>query len=177
MKLDGEHRIVRAMNFALKTEGWSPLALCGLPLCYSKNLAVTPYFLCSDISLRSSGKYAISGSIGVIDQEFEQLWVQKEARQPKLPGFGVILDILNLRELQQRRHVTVDDQLEAQVDDFCAAVVDCLAGMPHDERQLISALEKNELCDLPLKAFSGYAYRSKFTAFWEFVSQRRGSQP
>lgn len=173
MKLDGEHRIVRAMNSMMRAHGWSLLALCELPLCYSKNLAVTPYFLCSEISLQPDGKYAITGSIGVIHQEFEKLWVQKAERQPKSPGFGVILDLLNLRELRQKRYVAAGAELEAQVNEFCTVVVDYLARMPHDERGLISAFENNELCGLPLKAFSGYAYRSKFTAFWEFVSQLR----
>lgn len=175
MKLDGEHRIVRAMNATMRAQGWPLLALCELPLCYSKDLAVTPYFLCSEISPRPDGKYAISGSIGVIHQEFEKLWLQNVDRQPKMSGFGVVLDILNLRELRQGRYVSIGAQLEAQVDDFCAAVVGHLAGMPHDERELISALERNELCGFPLKSFSGYAYRSKFTAFWEFVSQLQSS--
>ena len=162
-------RIVGVMNVTLQARGWSPLALCGLPLCYSKNRAVSPYFLLSELVPGHSGDYTIDGAIGVIDQEFEKLWAQNDERQPRSPGFGVILSILNLPELHLKRHLTINAQLEVQIDSFCAAVGDRLARMPHDESGLVSALESGELCGFPLKAFAGYAYRSKFTAFWEFV--------
>ncbi len=171
MKLDGEHRIVRAMNSTLQANGWSPLALCGLPVCYSRSLTVTPYFFCSDVSLKPSGVYAIEGAIGIIDQAFEALWVRNEDRQPKSPGFGVLLNILNIPQLREKRHITTDTQLESDVDDFCLVMANLLATMPHDEQQLIAAQGRDELCGFPLKAFSGYAYRTKFAAFIEFLRE------
>ena len=176
MKLDGENRIIRAMNTALKAQGWLPLSLCGLPICYAKNLPVTPYFFRSDVSIGPSGGYAIEGAIGIIDQEFEALWARDEGRAPKSPGFGVLLNILNVPKLQRRRHVSIDTQLEARVEDFCGTLAGVLATMPHDERGLLAALEKEQLGGFQLKAFSGYAYRSKFNAFWEFAHRLRKSQ-
>ena len=175
MKQTDKQRIARIIDATLETRGWSPLALCGLPVCYSKDLAVAPYFCCSDVLPGAAGECTIEGVIGVIDQEFEKQWMQNEGRQPKLPGFGVVLNILNIPELQQRRRVTLGAELEARIEGFCVPLVDRLARMPHDERELVSALERDELCGFPLKAFSGYAYRSKFAAFWEFVGRLRGS--
>ena len=47
---DAEKRIVRAMNTAMSRPGWKLLSVCGLPLSYAKELPVTPYFHCSEVS-------------------------------------------------------------------------------------------------------------------------------
>jgi hypothetical protein len=132
MKDDAEHRIVRTMNASMRAQGWPLLTLCGLPLSYAKSTIVTPYFCCSDISWKPYGKYAIEGVIGVVYPGFEVLWMENPERKPIQPGFGVILNILNIPELRERRYVA-QTQLEADVAGFCTSVVTMLNGMPQDE--------------------------------------------
>ena len=170
MKSDVEHRIIRAMNAAMRAQGWPSLSLCDLPLCYAKNTPVTPYFLCSEVPLRPYGKYTIDGAIGVIHQGFETLWMQNPDRKPVQPGFAVLLNVLNVPDLHDKRLIPPDGPVEASVDSFCVAVANLLNRMPHDERELVAAHEKDELCGFRLNAFSGYAYRTKFHAFREFVA-------
>jgi hypothetical protein len=90
---------------------------------------------------------------------------------PRTPGFGVILNLLNFSDLRKTHLVAPDDQLETSVRGFCARVIGILDSMPHNERDLVLAREKDDLCGFHFRAFSGYSYRTKFTAFEEFVSR------
>jgi hypothetical protein len=171
MKQDPEHRIVVLLNATMKARGWPTISLCGLPLSYARDMTVTPYFSCSSIAPKPYGKYTIEGAVGVIHQGFEANWMKKGDRKPREPGFAVVLDVLNLPALRKKRHISPDSQLEVDVESFCSAVADVLDRMPHDERELVAAHEKNELYGLPWSAFSGYAYRTKFQAFQEFISR------
>lgn len=172
MKRDQERRIVVSMNSAMKMRAWSLASLCDLPSCYVRSSStVTPYFFCSNIALKPYDKYAIEGSIGVIHQGFEAAWMKNESRHPKQPGFAVILDILNIGNLRNKRHISLDSHLEEDVESFIGSVADILDGMPQSERELIVAHERNELGGVPWSSFSGYAYRTKFQALTEYLSQ------
>ena len=114
-------------------------------------------------------QYTIEGVIGVIHQGFEALWMKNEERQPRQPGFAAVLNILNVPELRERRYIATDTRLESDVESFCEKLADILDRMPHDERELILAVESEKLCGFPLSAFSGYADRTKFHALMQVL--------
>jgi hypothetical protein len=169
MKRDSEHRIVVLLNAALTVRGWPAIRLCGLPLAYAKDRVVTPYFSCSSIPLKPYGKYTVEGVVGVIHQGFEANWVTNKNRSPQQPGFAAMHNILNLPHVGAKRYISTDSQLEVNVESFCSALTDVLDRMPQNEQELVAAFGKGEMGGIPWDAFSGYAYRTKFQAFQEFV--------
>jgi hypothetical protein len=110
--------------------------------------------------------------IGLIHQEFEVRWSNNENRTPSGHGFGILLSILNVPELREKRYI-LEDNVEAGTRVFCAAVTDILGTMPTDETTLLAAHAKNELAGHRLDSFSGYAQRAKFFAFRDFIETLR----
>lgn len=163
--------IARTMNIALSSQRWSSVELCGLPPSYARDSLVTPYFHCSSIVLKPYGGYTVEGVLGVIHQGFEKLWMQNEDREVRVPGFGVVLNIVNIAELSEHHFIPSDGRVEANVGEFCAALCRNLEEMPSDEAALFFAIQRDLMLGRPWRDFSGYAYRQKFRAFIEFVGQ------
>jgi len=100
-----------------------------------------------------------------------------ENRRPKEPGFAAVLDILNLPDLRAKRHISIDGQLEADVEGFCSVLTGVLDKMPQNEQELVAAYGKSDMGGIPWDTFSGYAYRTKFQAFQEFIASIDGTAP
>lgn len=175
MKSDFRAQVNRRIQTQMGARGWSLLSLWGLPASYLRDAPVTPYFHCSSISLRPYGDYVIEGAMGVIHQGFESAWLRNEARAPTDPGLGVLLNIANFEDLREKRHIEPGGGSDSQVDQFCVAVVEILDSMPHDDHSLIAAYKSGLLAGAPLKAFAGYAYRSKFSAFEDYLGHLAAS--
>jgi len=173
MKTNPERHIVAALDDAMKARGWPAIELHGLPICYARNIAVTPYFRCSSLEPKAQGEYAIDGAFGIIHQEFEVALMKNRFRQPLEPGFAVILNLLNLPGLCKKRFIASESVLEKDVADFATAAATVLDGMPQTESDLKAAIEKDVLCGLEWNAFSGYSHRSKFRVLQEFLATRK----
>jgi hypothetical protein len=167
----GKQLVLEAIQVSMEAQGWPLQSLCGLVPSYAKDTLVTPYFYCTDVLRRPLASYLVDGVIGVVHQGFEKFWMENPAREPKEPGFGVLLHIANFRELGGKRYIPCDVPFAKEVDTFCAAVANILGQMPADEQQLIAAFEKDELYGFRVDAFAGYSHRKKFQAFKEFVKQ------
>ena len=151
--------------------GWTPQSLGGEGPAYAKQTRVTPYFACSELALRPFRKYLVEGVIGVVDREFEKIWMADTAREPKQAGFGLLLHMANFPELQNKMYLPCEGAFQQEVDALCGAIASVLNNLPANEQQLIEAFGRGELHNIPLNAFSGYSHRKKFLAFVEFVGR------
>jgi hypothetical protein len=164
-----QRAIQAALQASMQKKGWLLRRVCGLRPAFVRDRVVTPYFHCSQVRRTATGSYAIEGVIGVIHAGFEKLWAERTRDDAQEPGFGVILDITNLRELSERKWIAADGDATA-VEPFCIAVAEVLGRMPSSEQELVEAFRSNRLYTLQVDQFSGFAHRPKFYAFREFVT-------
>lgn len=164
-----QRSIQTAIQSSMQDKGWFLKSVCGLPPAFVRDARVTPYFHCSQIRRTAKGNYAIQGVIGIIDTEFEKLWANRSASDALTVGFGVILDILNVKELSEKRWIEAEADASV-VDPFCSVMAEILEQMPKSEEELINALQEGRLYRFQLDQFAGFSYRKKFYAFKEFVT-------
>jgi hypothetical protein len=161
--------IQEALQASMQQRGWLLRRVCGLRPAFVRDCLVTPYFHCSKVRRTANDNYAIEGGIGVLHMTFEKLWAERTRSDAHRSGFGVVLDITNLRELSEKKWIAADGDA-TDVESFCTAVAEVLAGMPGSEQDLVEAFRSNRLYTLPVAKFSGFAHRPKFHAFREFVT-------
>jgi len=153
---------------SMKDKGWLLRSVCGLSPAFVRDSLVTPYFHCSQIRRTARGSYVIEGVIGVIHEDFEKSWNKHSMKDMRVPGFGVILDIANVRELSEKSWIKPDADASA-VESFCSAVTEILERMPCCQDDLVKAFQESKLYKMPVDQFAGFAHREKFYAFKEFV--------
>src|SRR5882672_3303141 len=98
----------------------------------SEEQLVTPYYLAGSIRRTSDGRYSLGGSIGVIHQEFEEIWMEREENRARGNALGTSLLIANIKELSDLGYVR-PETFKDEVDRFAAALCEFLGKMPQNE--------------------------------------------
>jgi hypothetical protein len=161
-------KILDSLDGAMRRGGRSLHSFSGLPQVFAKTDLVTPFYGVPEIRPFKDGWYGLGGCIGVIHQEFEEIWSARGKNRGEQKLFPMVLLIANLKPLVEIAYVRVDT-LAADMERFVAAVAETLDTMPQSEVELKAAFEKGVLCERPIEDFSGWSQRPKFAELRRFV--------
>jgi hypothetical protein len=161
-------QILSQLGAAMLARGWSLHSFSGLPKVFAKTELVTPFYGIPEIRPFKDDWYGLGGHVGVIHQEFEEIWTARDENRGKQNLFPVVLLIANLKPLLEIAYVHADTLAE-DMERLVAAVAEVLSKMPHSEVELKAVFEKGQLCGRPINDFSGWAQRPKFAEFRQFV--------
>lgn len=163
-------QILASLSEAMRTRGWSLQSFSGLPEVFAKTELVTPYCGIGDIRPFKEGWYGLGGYLGVVHQEFEEIWTAREENRGRRSLFPVCLLTANLAALREVAYVRANSLAE-DTDRFARVLTEILGEMPQSEVDLKAAFEKGQLLDRPITDFSGYSQRPKFAEFRQFVER------
>jgi hypothetical protein len=148
--------------------GWSLHSFSRLPAVFSKSELVTPYYYQEDIRPFAGGVYGMNGCIGVIHQEFEEIWTAREENRDKQSQLPVCLLIANIKLLRDVSYVNANS-LARDMNQFVTVLTEILGEMPQSEEELKAAFKRGQLYGRPIEDFSGWSQRPKFAQLRTFV--------
>jgi hypothetical protein len=163
-----QSQIQQSLGEAMLKRGWRLLSFSGLPKVYSKEEVVTPYYGVGEIRRTGDGWYSLGGYIGVIHQEFEEIWAARDENRNQQPMLPFVLPIANLSALAKLAYVRAE-LLEEDANQFAEAVDRILRDMPHSNLDLKAAFREGRLGGKQIETFSGWSQRQKFAELRQFV--------
>lgn len=155
------------LDETMSARGWSSRTILDLPPIFAGDREVTSFFRCADIPCRAAGCFVIEGGIGVLHTGFEANWARDPMREPKIPGFAMLLHTANLSELDDVRYLQTPDPVA--VARYSDRIVSMLIAMPNTIDELRRMYREGRLANRPLQSFAGYSHRSKHAAFMVFL--------
>ena len=114
----------------------------------------------------------MNGYVGVVHQEFEEIWTAREESRGEPPSLPVCLLIVNLKRLHEVSYVSASSLAE-DMSRFVMVITEILGDMPQSEVELKAAFVKGQLCGRPIEDFSGWSQRPKFAELRRFVEGLR----
>jgi hypothetical protein len=163
-------QILHSLSEAMLTRGWSLYSYSGLPEVFAKTEVVTPYYGIGDIRPSADGWYGLGGHVGVLHQEFEEVWAERAGNGGQQPLLTTTLLIANLAALREVAYVRASSLVE-DMDRFVTVLTETLSKMPQSEVELKAAFAEGRLCGRPIEDFSGWSQRPKFAEFRQFVER------
>jgi hypothetical protein len=163
-------QILDSLGEAMLARGWSLHSFSGLPEVFAKTELVTAYYGIGDIRPFKDGWYGLGGHVGVLHQEFEEIWAERAGKDGPQPLLTTCLLIANLAALREVAYVQAET-LPADVNRFVTILNELLCKMPQSEVELKVAFDKGLLCGQPIDDFSGWSQRPKFAEFRKFVER------
>jgi hypothetical protein len=160
--------ILDSFDAAMCRGGWSKHSFSGLPQVFAKAELVTPFYGLPDIRRLKDSWYGLGGCVGVIHQEFEEIWAARDEKRAERNLFPVVLLIVNIKSLAEIAYVGADT-LAADIERFVAAVTATLETMPKSEGELKAAVQKGVLCGRPIEDFSRWSQRRKFAELRRYI--------